>query len=70
MSKKTYEVVHAVDKIITRAAKRVVRVGGSFDEVRHEVVNRLTRRYPGLDESTLIGGFDHRYVQALNKRAA
>lgn len=66
MSKVTFEVVRTVRK----AAKDVVVSGGSFEEVRNNTVNRLTRRYPGLDEGTLLGGFDHEYLQALQKRAA
>ena len=69
MTKKVYEVVRDVKKVITSAAKAVVRTGGSFDEIRNNTVNGLTRRYPGLDEATLLGGFDHEYLQALNKRA-
>lgn len=66
MSKKTYEIV----RVVRKAAVSVVTDGGNFDEVRNDVINKLTTRYPGLDEGTLRGGFDHEYLQALQKRVA
>lgn len=65
-----YEITRKVDKIITSAANRVVTKGGSFDHARAEAVRKVHVLYPELNTEVLLGGFDHRYVQALLKKAA
>ncbi len=63
-------VTQKVDKVITLAARKVVTKGGSFEQARQEAVRKLTARFPGLDKGVLLGGFDHRYIQASTRLLA
>lgn len=70
MNSKVNKVINVVRASISGAVNVLIQEGGNFNEFRNNVVNHLVARYPGLDAGTLYGGFDHEYVQALQKRVS
>jgi len=62
-----HEIVRKIDQFITKASKQVISKGGTFEHMQNEAVRKVVSQYPGVDAAYVKGGFDHRYVQSLQK---
>jgi len=65
-----HEVTRKIMKIVTVTAHNVVDKGGDFTSVRYNMVKKLTKKYPGLNEGTLLGGFNHEYATYVAKKVS